>query len=55
MKTLNTVTNLKKYLANLIKQSKEKTMIPAIKESAGKIWETPYEINIVFRKFYENL
>lgn len=44
-----------KYLANLIKQNKEKTTISIIKDSAGKPIQSPEQINNIFRIFYANL
>lgn len=43
-----------KYLANLLKQNKEKTLITTIKNSENKI-HNPQEINKTFRTFYKSL
>ena len=43
-----------KYLANQIKQNKEKATISNIKDSAGKPANSPAEINKIFRSFYAN-
>ena len=44
-----------KYLANQIKQNKERTTISTIINSAGKTIQTPEEINKTFLDFYTNL
>lgn len=44
-----------KYLANQIKQNKEKATISTIQDSAGKSTNSPQEINEIFRTFYANL
>lgn len=44
-----------KYIANQIKQNKEKTAIPIIMNSAGKLVQIPEEINKTFQDFYSNL
>ena len=44
-----------KFLANQIKQNKEKNTISVIKDSAGKPSTSPEEINNIFRMFFQKL
>lgn len=44
-----------KYLANLLKRNKEKTLIPVINSPEGKTLHTLQDINDTFRTFYKHL
>jgi len=44
-----------KYLANQIKQNKEKATVPLITDTAGKSTNSPEEINQIFQNFYSKL
>ncbi len=44
-----------KYLANQIKQNKEKTTIAVITDTAGRSTNSPEEINHIFQHFYSKL
>lgn len=55
---LNTSQNSNKsntYLANMVKQKKDTTTITVIKDSAGKPYHNPKDINTVFKNYYQDL
>lgn len=43
------------YLANMIKQNKERTTITEIKDPAGKPQHNPENINDIFKNYYQDL